>query len=74
MVSGFQAGTAEWGDEKVPAFVILTRSTMQETTIKHPAPHLTRPTSTDVKGDGIDMLGRVRCIPGPGSFMSPSRR
>lgn len=39
---------------------------MQETTIKHPAPHLTRAGSIDVKGDGSDMVGgvRVRCILG----------
>lgn len=55
-------GAAEWEGEKLPAFVILTRSSMQETTIKHPAPHLTWADSIDVKGDGSDMVGGVRVL------------
>lgn len=66
MGKGFLQGAAECEGEKLPAFVILTHSSMQETTIKHPAPHSTRADSIDVKGDGSDMVGgvRVRCILG----------
>ena len=54
------------GGEKLPAFVILTPSGMRETTIKHPAPHLTWADCADVEGAGSDMVGgvRVRCILG----------
>lgn len=39
---------------------------MQETIIKHPAPHLTKADSADVERDGSDMVGgvRVHCVLG----------
>lgn len=54
------------GGEKLPAFVVLTPSDIQETTIKHPAPRLTQAHSTDVEKAGSDMVGEVRvcCILG----------
>lgn len=42
IVNSFQRGVADWRAEKLPALVILTPRGMQETAIKHPAPHQTR--------------------------------
>lgn len=62
IVNDFQEDEAVWGGEKLPAFVILTPCSMQETAIKHPVAHLTY--STDMERSASDMVGRVCCILG----------